>query len=53
MREQMMEALDAIETGMIQVNEDSDIWQNRLIYAMCHAIRLLLIWAIKHNDAER
>ena len=53
MREQMMEALEAIENGMIRVNEDNEIWQNRLILVMCHAIRLLLIWAIKHNDAGR
>lgn len=47
MREQMMEALDAIENGMIRVNEDNEIWQNRLIYVMLQAIRLLLIGEIK------
>lgn len=52
-RTDYIEALDAIENGMIRVSEDDGIWQNRLIYVMCHAIRLLLIWVIKHNDAKR
>ena len=41
-REDLMEALDAIETGMCKVKESRDIWQNELVYALCQGVRLLL-----------
>lgn len=46
-REDLMEALDAIETGMCRVKERRDIWQNELVYALCQAVRLLLTEEIK------
>lgn len=46
-REQIAEVLDEIETGMCHVAETHDIWQNRLVYAMCAGIRLLLIARLK------
>lgn len=49
-RRDYLEALDAIEDGMTRVAETRDIWQNRLIYAMCQAIRLLLLDAIKRRS---
>lgn len=48
-REDLMEALDAIETGMCRVKESRDIWQNDLIYAMCQGVRLLLMDKIKEE----
>ena len=42
-REDLMEALDAVETGMCRINDYRDIWQNDLVYALCQAVRLLLI----------
>ena len=41
-RDDLMEALDAIETGMCRVKESRDIWQNDLVYALCQAVRLIL-----------
>lgn len=41
-RDDMLEALDAIETGMCRVKESRDIWQNELVYALCQAVRLIL-----------
>lgn len=41
-REDLMEALDAIETGMCRIKASRDIWQNELVYALCQAVRLLL-----------
>ena len=38
----MLEALDAIETGMCRVKESRGIWQNDLVYALCQAVRMLL-----------
>lgn len=46
-REELVEALDAIETGMCRVKEIRDIWQNELVYALCQAVRLLLTEEIK------
>lgn len=42
-REQIAEVLDEIENGMCTIAETHDIWQNRLIYALCAGMRLLLI----------
>lgn len=51
-RSDMVEALDAIETGMIKVAIDRDIWQNDLIYALCQGVRLLLEDRIKNWGAR-
>lgn len=48
-REDLMEALDAIETGMCRIKESRDIWQNELVYALCQAVRLLLTEEVKHG----
>ena len=48
-REELMEALDAIETGMCRGKESRDIWQNDLVYALCQAVRLLLTEESKHG----
>lgn len=48
-REELMEALDAIETGMCRIKESRDIWQNELVYALCQGVRLLLTDKIKEG----
>ena len=48
-REDLVEALDAIETGMCRIKESRDIWQNELVYALCQAVRLLLTEEIKEG----
>ena len=47
MREQMVENLNEMEEGICQVKIEQDIWQSKLIYALCQGVRLLLIIAIK------
>lgn len=51
-REDLVEALDAIETGMCRVKESRDIWQNELVYALCQGVRLLLLKEIKLNSTQ-
>lgn len=51
-RGEMVEALDAIETGMTKVAIDRDIWQNDLIYVLCQGVRLLLEDRIKNRGAR-
>ena len=46
-REDLVEALDAIGTGMGRSKERRDIWQNDLVYALCQGVRLLLMEEIK------
>lgn len=41
-RDDLMEALDAIETGMCRIKDGRGIWQNDLVYALCQGVRLLL-----------
>ena len=47
MKDAMLEALEEIENGMCRIKERRSIWQNSLIYALCQAVRLLLIDKIK------
>lgn len=49
MKDDMLEALDAIENGMCRIKESRDIWQNELVYALCQAVRLLLMKEIKRG----
>lgn len=46
-REDLVEALEAIETGMCRIKESRDIWQDELVYALCQSVRLLLTEEIK------
>ena len=41
-REDLMEALDSIDTGMCRIKQSWDIWQNDLVYVLCQAVRLIL-----------
>ena len=44
-----MEALDAVENGMIKLGQSRDIWQNDVVYAALAGIRLLLLDALKRR----
>lgn len=48
-RAALVEALDEIENGMCRIAATRDIWQNKLIYALCQGVRLLLIEAIRRD----
>lgn len=52
MKDDMLEALDAIENGMCRIKESRDIWQNDLVYALCQGVRLLLLKEIKRNSTQ-
>ena len=52
MKDAMLEALEEIENGMCRIKERRSIWQNSLIYALCQAVRLLLIDKIKEKKDE-
>lgn len=46
-RDDLIEALDAIETGMCRVKESRGIWQDDLVYALCQGVRLMLLDKLK------
>ena len=48
-RDDLVEALDAIETGMCRIKESRGIWQNDLVYALCQGVRLLLMKEIRNE----
>lgn len=48
-RAALLEALEAIENGMIKIKAGGDIWQNELVYALCQAVRLLVTEEVKKN----
>lgn len=49
-KESIIETLDAIEDGMCHIVESNDIWQNKLIYALCQGVRLLLLEQLKKGN---
>lgn len=51
----LKEDLENMYSGMVRVGEDSDIWQNKLIYNICKAnydILETLIKMEKNNDSQ-
>lgn len=44
-----MDALDAVENGMIKLGQSRDIWQNDVVYAALAGVRLLLLDALKER----
>lgn len=44
-----MEALEAVENGMIKLGQSRDIWQNDVVYAALAGVRLLLLDALKER----
>ena len=48
-REEAIEVIDELENGMVCIGENNDIWQNRLIYALCQGVRLLLLDKIRKD----
>ena len=52
-RDDLIEALDAIETGMCRVKESLGIWQDDLVYALCQGVRLLLMEEVRKEKRPR
>lgn len=52
-RAALVEALDEIENGMCRIAATRDIWQHRLLYALCQGVRLLLEDKLKEKRKAR
>ena len=51
-RDQAIECMDEIESGMIRVGMTRDIWQNELIWQLCRAVKLLLEQYIRGKHGQ-
>lgn len=52
MKDELIQDLTNMEDAMSRVADRSDIWQDRLIYAICKAVYDLLKWAIRRDRHE-
>ena len=53
MKNRLSEDLENIEGAMIDMDCYAvEIWQNRIIRVMLHAISTLLVWAIRRDEHE-
>jgi len=44
---ELLDDLDAMEEGMSRTADRADIWQDRLVYAMCKAIYHIIKWIVR------
>lgn len=49
-RDQLIECMEAMEDGMIQLSRSRDIWQNQLIWWICKSLYLLLEREVKKGN---
>lgn len=49
-RDQAIECLEEIENGMVRIGVTRDIWQNRLVWELCRAVKLLLEEYVKKRE---
>lgn len=49
MRDDLIRDLDNMETAMCRTADRCDIWQDRIIYAMCLAIYHILQWIVRRE----
>lgn len=47
--EQLHEDMEVMYNGMLQVGQDSTIWQNKLIYAICKSVYDILEWIVRRG----
>lgn len=48
--EQMIEAAEMMEQGMIQTQTHRDMWQNNLVWWICKAVKLLLEESLQNRN---
>lgn len=47
LRDELIRDMDNMEDGMSHTAQRSDIWQDRLIYAICKAVYHILTWILR------
>lgn len=49
MRDELIRDMEAMEQGMERTADRCDIWQDRLIYAICKAVYDILQWILRRE----
>lgn len=44
LRDELIRDMNAMEDGMIRTGQRTDIWQDRLVWALCKAVYDILLW---------
>ena len=52
MREELIRDMENMAGGLSRTADRCDIWQDRLIYAMCLAIYHILQWIVKKEKRD-
>lgn len=52
MRDELIRDMEVMEWGLSRTADRCDIWQDRLIYAMCLAIYHILQWIVKKENRD-
>lgn len=47
LRDELIHDMDAMEDGMIRTGRRADIWQDRLIYAICKAVYHIIAYLLR------
>lgn len=49
---ELYEDLSNMEDALVRLEPSADIWQNRIIAALCRAVYHILVWIIRRGDAD-
>lgn len=49
-REAMLECMDAMEDAMAKIQNQPDIWQNKIIFWLCRSAWLLLEESVRNSN---
>lgn len=47
LRDELIRDMDNMEDGMIRTGQRADIWQDRLVWALCKAVYDILVWILR------
>lgn len=51
LKDRLSEDRRAMHDGMVQIGQDSTIWQNRLIWAICKTLWDILEWINRRENS--
>lgn len=47
---ELYEDLSNMEDALVRLEPSADIWQNKIIVALCRAVYHILVWIIRRGD---
>lgn len=52
LRDELIRDMNAMEDGMIRTGQRTDIWQDRLVWAICKAVFDIIAWILRGGRSE-